>query len=136
MRPPLPVQAVEDVLPPGPLVVLLEGIGKRVQQAGSSGMPVPGLTTSACSQVVFVVISVVLWAAYNRILLPMADRLEQVLHDPRHTCHPFARLCAAPLYACRRKPLYACRSSMLTERVAASTGNRGVCSVLRHRDLW
>ena len=32
------------------------------------------------AQVVFVVIAVVLWLAYNRILLPMADRLEQVLH--------------------------------------------------------
>jgi hypothetical protein len=39
-----------------------------------------------CLQVVFVVIAVVLWVAYNRILLPMADRLEQVLLESSHGC--------------------------------------------------
>lgn len=44
----------------------------------------------SCPQVVFVVIAVVLWVLYNRILLPMADRLEQVLLESSHGCITFA----------------------------------------------
>ena len=74
------------------------------------------------------VIAVVLWFAYNRILLPMADRLEQVLPEPSHACITCA---SASLLPASSVPAAeglqsGCGSGVLVVNIALATLQQGI----------